>query len=367
MRITYLGPVPPLRGGIAQHGAQIVSALVRCGHDVTVESWGALYPRRLYPVDQQPEPGATTPPFTDPPLVVRTTLAWNRPWSWWAAGTRARRGDLVVFPWWVPAQAPAVRTFLTAAGDVPKVGMMHDVVLPNRHRGDWQLARMALRPINAAVVHNDHIATQLRQLLGGLGSDAIAKVGHPPNLPITAQPLPPVPPVRLLVFGHVRSYKGLDLVFDAMRVLDARGVDCTLTVAGQFWQPLEPWRQLITDAGLTGRVDLHAGYIPDRDVDALFAAHHLVLTPYRSASQSGVVPLAAAAGRPSVVTPVGGLVEQVTDGVDAVVAAGVSAGDLADAIETAAGNLDALSAGAQSASVTWEDVAGAITGVATRR
>ena len=185
-------------------------------------------------------------------------------------------------------------------------------------------------------------------------------VGHPPNLEMTATDLPPQPPLRLLVFGHVRSYKGLDMVFHTMEELANRGVDARLTVAGQFWQPLEPWHRQITDLGLAGRVELRSGYVPDDDLDALFAEHHLVVTPYRSASQSGVVPLAAAAGRPSVVTPVGGLPEQVTDGTDGVVAAGVTSCDLADAIVRASERLAELSVGATRLTATWHDVANAV-------
>lgn len=360
MHITYLGPVPPLRGGIPQHGAQLVSALVRLGHEVSVEGWSSLYPRRLYPVTQNDAPLGTRPAFTTPPSHVSIDMSWDKPWTWWSAGRHARRSDLVVFPWWVPAQAPAVRTFLMAAGDVPKVAMMHDVVLPNRHRGDLILARLALRPLTGAVAHNAHIADQVCALLPHIDPRAIEQVAHPPNLAMLPQSLPPVVPLRLLVFGHVRSYKGLELVLETLAELTSRGTEAHLTVAGQFWQPLGPWQQLIANLGLTGQVELRNGYVPDDDLDDLFGAHHLVITPYRSASQSGVIPLATAAGRPSVVTPVGGLPEQVTDGVDGVVAKDVSPKALADAIEQAAANIDTLSAGALRLTTSWQDVAEAV-------
>lgn len=357
LRITYLGPLPPLRGGIPQHGARLVEGLAALGHEVRVESWQALYPRRLYPVAPVTAEEAARPALGEPSVEVRTNLHWARPWSWWSAGRRAQRGDLVVFPWWVPAQAPAVRTFLTAAGEVPRVGMIHDVVLPGRHRGDLRLARLGLEPMTGAVVHNTHVGSQIQDLLPQLRPDRLLLVDHPPNLPLTPRTLPPRPPLRLLLFGHVRSYKGLDLVLEAMRLADRNGLDTRLTVAGQFWQPIGPWYQQIRAMGLAQRVDLRAGYVPDEELADLFADHHLVLTPYSTASQSGVVPLATAAGRPSVVTPVGGLPDQVTDGVDGTVAADVSASALADAISRADAELDLLAAGTQRDRTTWVDVA----------
>ena len=48
MRIAYVGPVPPHRGGIAQHGSCTVEAFERLGHEVVVESWQSLYPAALF-------------------------------------------------------------------------------------------------------------------------------------------------------------------------------------------------------------------------------------------------------------------------------------------------------------------------------
>lgn len=360
LRITYLGPMPPLRGGIPQHGARLVEALAAQGHDVRVQSWASLYPRRLYPVEPVSAAERAAPAVDLPTERVHATLHWAQPWSWWSAGRRARHGDLVVFPWWVPAQAPAVRAFLAGAGGVPRVGMIHDVVLPSRHRGDWQLARLALGPLSGAVVHNAHVGSQLHQLLPRLDTARVIEVDHPPNLPINPLPLPPRPPLRLLLFGHVRSYKGLDVVLEAMRLGDRNGLATHLTVAGQFWQPLEPWEDQVAAGGLSGRVDLRPGYVPDAELTELFGSHHLVLTPYSTASQSGVVPLATAAGRPSVVTPVGGLPNQITDGVDGTVARDLTAAALAEAIERASRHLDDLAAGTRRSRATWADVAAAV-------
>ena len=48
MRIAYVGPVPPHRGGIAQHGLRTVEAFERLGHEVVIESWKSLYPAALF-------------------------------------------------------------------------------------------------------------------------------------------------------------------------------------------------------------------------------------------------------------------------------------------------------------------------------
>jgi glycosyltransferase involved in cell wall biosynthesis len=134
-----------------------------------------------------------------------------------------------------------------------------------------------------------------------------------------------------------------------------------MTVAGQFWGPLEPWQERLEVAGLGGIVSLKPGYVADADLDELFAGHHLVLSAYHSATTSGVVPLAASAGRASVVTPVGGLAEQVVDGIDGAVSMGTTGHDLAEAVGRALAEITAISEGATMAPTSWDRVASAIT------
>jgi glycosyltransferase involved in cell wall biosynthesis len=115
-------------------------------------------------------------------------------------------------------------------------------------------------------------------------------------------------------------------------------------------------------------VELDLRYVPDEELTDLLARHHLVVLPYRSATQSGIVPLAHAAGRPVVATAVGGLVESVRDGVDGVLVPPDDAAALADGLERAAVDLAALAAGAAAVSTSWDDVATAVlqaAGIAT--
>jgi glycosyltransferase involved in cell wall biosynthesis len=353
VRITYLGPVPPQRGGIAQHGARLVEALAAAGHEVHVEAWGAPYPRRLYPGDQL---DASAPPLGV--VSLRRDLRWWNPLGWWRAGRRARHSDLVVLPWWSTAQGPAALVALAAAGRrSPVVVMAHNVLPHDRHRGDRALTRRVLGRATAAVAHTDAVANQLCLLLPGI---AVHQAPHPPNVSLPARALPPGPPWRLVMFGHVRGYKGLDLAIDTVAELRRRGVPVELTVAGQFWEPVTTWQDRLAHLQLNEIVRLQDGYVPDDELDDLFAVHHLVLAAYRSATQSGVVPLAAGAGRASVVTPVGGLADQVVNNSDGVVAGAASAEALADAVSEALANLDALTEGARTSAPTWSAVADAV-------
>ncbi|HHN94447.1 MAG TPA: glycosyltransferase, partial [Anaerolineae bacterium] len=64
------------------------------------------------------------------------------------------------------------------------------------------------------------------------------------------------------------------------------------------------------------RFEVRDEYIPRADVPRLFQEAALVALPYVEASQSAVVPLAYAFGKPVVASAVGGLPEMVEDGQD---------------------------------------------------
>jgi glycosyltransferase involved in cell wall biosynthesis len=65
-------------------------------------------------------------------------------------------------------------------------------------------------------------------------------------------------------------------------------------------------------------VEFRERFISNEEAALLFAAADASLLPYRSASQSGVVQLSFAYGRPVIATRVGGLPTAVDDGVDGI-------------------------------------------------
>ena len=120
---------------------------------------------------------------------------------------------------------------------------------------------------------------------------------------------PPDGPV-ILFFGNVRKYKGLGDLIAAMPLVRQK-VNARLVVAGTFFEPVERFRTQATRLGLEldRDVRLLSGYVPREQVPDLFALADVVALPYRAASQSGVIAQAALAGKPVVVTAVGGLPE----------------------------------------------------------
>lgn len=136
-------------------------------------------------------------------------------------------------------------------------------------------------------------------------------------------------PLRLLFFGRILPYKGLELLLEAVRRLQETNYPVELEIWGAG--DLSPYKAQLH--GLHS-VRLENRWIQEGEIEGIFAQTDLCVLPYREASQSGVVPTAFASGMPVLVTPLPGLLEQVKHGQNALVAASFNAEALAEQIRT---------------------------------
>ncbi|CAM3209067.1 glycosyltransferase [Rhodothermus bifroesti] len=316
-RIVVIGPVAPYRGGIAHFSEALGRALQERGHVVHALSFRRQYPRWLFPGQQQtePEPAMSAMPAT----YVIDPL---QPWTWQRAARAARQlaPDLVVFQYWMPFFAPAygVISSCLKRWAVPTVALVHNALPHERHAFDKRLSRFFLKRCTARLVLSQTVAQQLQQL----GVSVEAQLVHPIDFrygPPQSKPearrrlgLPLEAPV-LLFFGFVRPYKGLEVLLEAMPAVQAALPGVQLVVAGEFYEDAARYQERLQALGLKDSVSVHRRYIPESEVAWYFSAADLVVQPYLSATQSGVVPMAFHFERPVVVTAVGGLPEVVPD------------------------------------------------------
>ena len=199
----------------------------------------------------------------------------------------------------------AMQQALRQAGIAMAV-VVHDA---DAHPGDgyplqMTLQRMLVKRADAVVALSEHVAGRLRAQ-GLLGGRKLIR-GVLPQPPIIG--LAPVRahggPFRLLSFGRLLAYKGLDLLADALAEV-LPGTDMVVRVVGQG-----PEGEALSALRHLPRVTVENRWVPEAEIPALLGWADGVVLSHREASQSGVAAAALASRRFLVATRVGGLVEQ---------------------------------------------------------
>ena len=220
---------------------------------------------------------------------------------------RALRMDLAICA--MPAPLDFVMAAALHAAGVKFAVILHDA---DTHPGEFWPAQRLLRTLlarraGAVLALSRHVADRLTAL--GLASpQRLVLSEHPP----LAYGPPPPPPrahggrLRLLFFGRLLPYKGLDLLADAVDLLGRRE-DVEWRVAG-----LGPESEALRRLRGAG-VAVENRWVPEVEVAPLLAWADALVLSHREASQSGVAAAGLAAGRWLVATRVGGIEEQLRD------------------------------------------------------
>ncbi len=112
--------------------------------------------------------------------------------------------------------------------------------------------------------------------------------------------------IKLLFFGSINKYKGLDLLISALEKLKIEGLsNLKLTIAGRgiFWTEC---KRLTKTAEM---YNLQIRFIDNKEIPDLMSSHHFLVLPYRDATQSGPLATAVAYQLPIIAPDYGCFVE----------------------------------------------------------
>lgn len=251
------------------------------------------------------------------------SLLWPRRLLALARAVREMRADVVVVPflqlWTLPLmwRIPA-----------PFVVFVHD---PEPHPGlvgrVWHaIERRVVGGSRQVVIHTERFRRLLAERYGA-ADDRVTVVPIGPLVDYVAAPsLASARRPVVLCFGRMEPYKGIDVLLAAVPALRAAVPDVVVRCVGRGLD-----HATLALAGERG-VEVVDRWVDEADVPGYFAAAAVVVLPYTSATQSGVIPIAAAFGCPVVATDVGGLPEQLADGRCGVVVPSGNAEALAAAV-----------------------------------
>jgi glycosyltransferase involved in cell wall biosynthesis len=315
-RIVVVGSGWRFLSGISYYTCRLANALHQ-RYDVAAILMRQLLPTRLYPGRSRVGRRLSDLSYADGVRVFDGVDWWGVPSLIRAVRfLRRERPDVVVLQWWTGTVLHSYLLLCLAArlAGARVVIEFHEVQDTGEARHGWarRYVRAMIRPLlrrtDGAVVHSRF---DERALLGAYGLEGvpveIARHGpfdhHERAIPAARRP---GEPCRLLFFGTIRPYKGLEDLIEAFALLPA---DFRLTVVGETWEGWDLPASLIAASPAAERIAFVNRYVTDAEVDEFFAGADVVVLPYRRSSASGPLHIAMSHGLPVVVTAVGGLVE----------------------------------------------------------
>ena len=117
---------------------------------------------------------------------------------------------------------------------------------------------------------------------------------------------------NILFFGRINKSKGIDILYRAFEIAAREDSELRLTVCGNG--PLQKLKPTI-DPMIEKRITVENRWIGEEEIPGIFSACDFLLLPFQTHSQSGVIAMARAFGKPVITSNIGGIPEQVTDGV----------------------------------------------------
>lgn len=318
-KIVLIGPVYPYKGGISHYTALLYQALKE-EFDVKMISFKFQYPKFLYKKEQKD--------FSNDTFKIKETdfcLHTANPINWICTAKKinSQKPDMVIIQWWHPYFAPCYYLLCKLIKKSRILFICHNVFPHERFPLDHLLTKFTLQQGDCYIVQSEMDA---KDLCSVINNPVYRQIVHPTYNAFKIKNISKEEARRqlqienekklLLFFGFIREYKGLKYLITAMEKAIQEADNLELLIVGDFADKNDTkyYQELITKCGIQENVRIYDGYIPDKEVEKFFAACDIVVLPYISATQSGIVQIAFGFEKPVIVTNVGGLPDVVTDG-----------------------------------------------------
>ena len=316
MKIILVSIAPPFRGGISNHTKDLFYQLKK-SNDVKVFSFYYQYPSFFFPGKSQKIKNSQKFDNTE------YTISTINPFSWFKTCQKIlqNKPNLIIFTHWNPfvsfSLAFIARILIKKIGTDKIISICHNIKPHERNGIDNALIKFYLKPFKKFMFMSSFVQNELNLYKNKFKSvvrflpidknyisiyeknDIRKDMGFEKAKNI------------VLFFGLIRPYKGLDNLLKAIKAFLLENKNNKLIVAGEAYEDINIYKQIIKEDNLNKQIVWLNKFIDDKKIEELMIASDLLVLPYNTASQSGVLSQAWQYNLPSIVTNVGGLSEYV--------------------------------------------------------
>ncbi len=313
LKIVTIGPFPPLRGGISDFHESLVRQLNK-RNNITVLNFKSLYPKIFFPGKSQY--GKNKSAFNNVYTILKplNIISWIKGRSI----IKKNNPDKIIVSYWSFFFIPLYMFLLGSVREGNRYVLFHNVFSHEKKVFEKFFLKYFLNKVDYCIVMND------------CNKELIRKINPRARIINNLHPIYDIPQSKtenflhkkdlgiegkktILFFGLIRKYKGLDLLIKAVALSKHKVENLKVLVVGESYESLKPYDKMIEQFDLGSNFIFINSFVNKDNIEKYFLSSDLVILPYKSASQSGVLSLAYNFNRPVIVTDVGGLSDYVSD------------------------------------------------------
>ncbi|MBL29780.1 MAG: hypothetical protein CMC81_00845 [Flavobacteriaceae bacterium] len=291
-----IGPSYPYRGGIAETQNELAQSLINSGKKVKLYTFKKLYPNFLFPGKDQYIKNKSKPESLN---INRFIHSYN-PINWFLVSKKINNTNpkVVIFRYYTPFLSICYYNLMIRLNNKIKLVALVDNWIPHEPKSfDKILNKLFSKKINKFLTLSSNVASELKKdnkfpVFSGFHpiskslpkklpkSDSRKKLDWDIKSPI------------VLFYGLIRSYKGLDLLIKSFDEPPLNRSNVKLAIVGEFYEPINKYKKLIAKLKLENRIYIIPKFANEELTQLCFSSADMISLTYKSATQSGVIPLA---------------------------------------------------------------------------
>ena len=320
-KIALITPFPPYRGGISVHSKNLYDTLSSHG-EVVVYNFLKQYPDFLFPGKTQYDNNLIA---TENYNVIRILDTIN-PLSWKKVSDSIIKNnfDKVIFRFWNPffslCYASIAKRLKKYNKNIQLYSICDNIIPHEKIIFQENLIKFFLNQLDGIIIMSDSSEKELLKLdktynYKKIFLPIITNLGRQLEYNVSKKEIGLKPTSNVfLFFGLIRKYKGLDILLNAINKLDLDFVSKSdFLIVGESYENIDKYKNIL-DNDKKSHVKWITKYIPDNKINLYFSASDYIVLPYKTASQSGIIPMAYHFKKPVIVSKIEGLLENVIDG-----------------------------------------------------
>jgi len=316
MNISLVSTSPPYRGGISDHNKGLYKKLSG-NHSVKIFSFYYQYPKILFPGKSQKSTNNKKFENTDYSISSINPLSWRKTVN----KILEFNPDLVIFSYWNPfigiSMGSIAKKLKDKIGNDKLVSICHNIKPHEISLLDKNLIKFYTKPFKNFIFMSSFVENELNQFKDNYRSVVrflpVDENYHSPfdKTSIKSEMGYSANDNFILFSGLIRPYKGLDNLLHGVKDYLIENKNCKLIIAGEAYENLNKYKSIIDKYEINDQVIWINKFLSHQDIEKLMIMSDLLILPYHSASQSGIISQAWQYDLPVIVNNVGGLSEYV--------------------------------------------------------